>query len=76
MALLTSTYFLFRVRNLVVGIFIFISLKRILVLVGGSWRLPPKATEQRDGYLTSTMQRVEEMYEANNGLPIVLVCHR
>ncbi|CAB9505413.1 XV phospholipase A2 [Seminavis robusta] len=39
------------------------------------WRLPPKVSEERDGYLTKTIQRIEEMYDANDGLPVVLICH-
>jgi hypothetical protein len=39
------------------------------------WRLPPSLTEERDQYLTQTMNRIIEMYEANKGLPVVLLCH-
>ena len=39
------------------------------------WRLPPKVTEERDGYLTKTKERIEELYENNNKLPVVLLCH-
>jgi Lecithin:cholesterol acyltransferase len=40
-----------------------------------SWRLPPMVTEERDGYLTNTIKRVETMYHDNGGLPVVLLCH-
>jgi len=39
------------------------------------WRLPPLTTETRDRYLTSTIERVERMYQENGGLPIVMCCH-
>jgi len=39
------------------------------------WRLPPSELERRDQYFTRTMRRIEEMYEKNGGMPVVLVCH-
>jgi hypothetical protein len=39
------------------------------------WRLPPSMTEERDGYLTATMRRIERMYKENNQCPVVLLCH-
>jgi len=39
------------------------------------WRLPPKVLEERDGFFTRTVERVERMYEDNNKTPIVLMCH-
>ena len=39
------------------------------------WRLAPMELEKRDGYFTNTMKKVEEMYEMNGGMPVVLVCH-
>ena len=40
-----------------------------------SWRLAPSINEKRDGYLTKMIARIERMYEENNKLPILLVCH-
>ena len=40
-----------------------------------SWRLPPRHLEERDGYFTKTMERVESMYKDNDDLPIILACH-
>lgn len=39
------------------------------------WRLPPSELEKRDQYFTKTMRKIEEMYETNGGMPVVLVCH-
>ena len=39
------------------------------------WRLPPSELEKRDQYFTRTMRKIEEMYEKNSGMPVVLVCH-
>lgn len=39
------------------------------------WRLAPVELERRDMYFTNTMKKVEEMYETNCGMPVVLVCH-
>jgi hypothetical protein len=39
------------------------------------WRLPPSVTEERDGYLTKTMNRIQEMVLQNGGTPVVLLCH-
>ena len=39
------------------------------------WRLPPMILEERDGYFTKTISRVERMYEENGQKPIVLLCH-
>jgi len=38
------------------------------------WRLSPKHLEERDGYFTNTMKKIEEMHD-RTGLPVVLVCH-
>ena len=46
-----------------------------MILNSYSWRLAPSVTETRDVYLTKTINRVERMYEENNELPIVLLCH-
>lgn len=39
------------------------------------WRIPPSVLEERDGYFTKTMERIERMYSENNGKPVVLLCH-
>jgi len=54
-----------------------LTIKKIVrhLLNNHSWRLPPRATEERDGYLTNTMRRIEKMYTDNGDLPIVLLCH-
>jgi len=39
------------------------------------WRLAPSINEKRDGYLTKMIERVERMYQENDKLPIVLICH-
>lgn len=39
------------------------------------WRLAPSINEKRDGYLTRMIERVERMYDENDGLPVVLLCH-
>ena len=39
------------------------------------WRLPPSELEERDGYFTKTMQKVETLYNDNGRRPVVLVCH-
>ena len=39
------------------------------------WRIPPSRAEERDGYLTSTMKRIEQMYRENDNTPVVLLCH-
>ncbi len=40
-----------------------------------SWRLAPSINEKRDQYLTKMIARIERMYNENDKLPIVLVCH-
>ncbi len=39
------------------------------------WRIPPSVLEERDGYFTKTMERIEKMYEDNENKPVVLLCH-
>lgn len=39
------------------------------------WRIPPSLTEERDGYHTKTIARIETMYQANNSTPVALLCH-
>jgi len=39
------------------------------------WRLPPSIVEERDNYLTETMDKIQRMVLRNNGLPVVLLCH-
>jgi hypothetical protein len=39
------------------------------------WRIPPSVLEERDGYFTKTMERIERMYSETNGKPVVLLCH-
>eukprot|EP00531_Pseudo-nitzschia_arenysensis_P006332 CAMPEP_0116134330 /NCGR_PEP_ID=MMETSP0329-20121206/10587_1 /TAXON_ID=697910 /ORGANISM="Pseudo-nitzschia arenysensis, Strain B593" /LENGTH=808 /DNA_ID=CAMNT_0003629031 /DNA_START=132 /DNA_END=2558 /DNA_ORIENTATION=- len=39
------------------------------------WRLAPSINEKRDQYLTKMIARIERMYNENDKLPIVLVCH-
>ena len=39
------------------------------------WRLPPSELERRDGYFTKTIQCVQDLYQKNNGTPVVLLAH-
>lgn len=39
------------------------------------WRVPPQVLEHRDAYFTKTMQRLEEMRDANGGQPVVVLGH-
>ena len=39
------------------------------------WRIPPSVLEERDGYFTKTMERIERMHSETNGKPVVLLCH-
>ncbi len=39
------------------------------------WRIPPSVLEERDGYFTKTMERIEKMWEDNGGKSLVLLCH-
>lgn len=39
------------------------------------WRVPPSVLEERDGYFTQTMKRIERMYTENDETPVVLLCH-
>jgi hypothetical protein len=39
------------------------------------WRVPPSVTEERDGYLTKTKQRIEQLYHDNHNVPVILLCH-
>lgn len=39
------------------------------------WRVPPSELEQRDGYFTATMRKVERLYRQNSNTPVVLLCH-
>lgn len=39
------------------------------------WRVPPSTLEERDGYFTKTMERIERMVEQCGGKPVVLLCH-
>lgn len=39
------------------------------------WRLTPGMLEKRDKYFTTTMDRIERMYEDCDHRPLVLLCH-
>ena len=39
------------------------------------WRVPPSILEERDGYFTKTMERIERMVAECDGKPVVLLCH-
>lgn len=39
------------------------------------WRLPPSQLEARDSYFTNLISQVEGLYERNNNMPVVLLCH-
>lgn len=39
------------------------------------WRVPPSVLEERDGYFTETMDRIEKLYADNDNTPVVLLCH-
>jgi hypothetical protein len=46
-----------------------------LEAAGYDWRLPPSELEARDGYFTNVISQVEHLYERNNNMPVVLLCH-
>jgi len=39
------------------------------------WRVPPSILEERDGYFTKTLDRIEKMYADSDETPVVLLCH-
>ena len=39
------------------------------------WRLPPSQLEARDSYFSNVISQIEGLYERNNNMPVVLVCH-
>ena len=39
------------------------------------WRIPPRKLEERDGYFTSVMTKIETLYAKNGNTPVVLMGH-
>jgi hypothetical protein len=39
------------------------------------WRLPPRKLEERDGFFTQMMSKVETLYSKNGNTPVVLMGH-
>ena len=39
------------------------------------WRIPPLCLEERDGYFSKTMERIEKMFLDCDCNPVVLLCH-
>jgi len=39
------------------------------------WRLPPKVLQTRFNYFADTLKKVEDMYQRNNNVPLLLFCH-